>query len=266
MRDDENAGRMTDAVRASLLRGFTAREAELTAQAATTPTRWPWRWQEGIALFPEGVCPLCRAAIVSNRIWHVGVRTLHCQFRLEAARDGQAVGRIVREAPEHPHVVGTQVCTGRVYDQGNYGVTNALGTTLAALFLGITPADTYWGRGPRPIPDWLLKMFDHVCGQEGRVVQVQCVNCPGMRAEGLPHNCDAVPCGCSCRCVPAGGHCGCSCLTCRCDRRAEERAAGNEPPALELCGHECCRDCCTQRAYCNTDAAWTAAGRRRTRS
>lgn len=223
---------MTEAIRATILRNFTARAAELADQRPTD--RHPWSWEEGIALFPEARCPYCSAAIQSNRIWKIGPRQVFAQWRLDR-------GRLVKEQPEHPHCGGGgAVCTGNA------------DSTLAALFFSINTGDTYWGRGPTAVKPWLAKMFGHICHQPDVVIPY-CEECggelpiaiPGRRAP-VAHDCRNTPCTCGCGCRPAYGPCNCGHPECRCPAVSTEVLENG-------CSHPCCSDCCRQNG-CN--ASW----------
>lgn len=228
-------GLIDDAVRATILRNFTAREVELADEVQSD--RRPWRWVEGVTLFPEGRCPYCQGTMFSNRIWKLGGRTagygvLHGQYRIVPPAEGKAVGRLVQEAPKHPHVSGTNVCMGNSE------------SVSQALFFGINPRGAYWG-GTRQVKDWLRQMFGHDCARpDVQIVEVQCPTCPGSVVTGVEHDCRNTPCGCPCNsdCMPAYGTCECSCgSACRCPR------SGVDGMPVNNCPHDCCLDCCRNR-------------------
>lgn len=242
---------ITDATKATILRSFTAREVELADNRETA-----WRWTDGVILFPEARCPFCAATMQSNRVWKVSNIgfNLDGQYRLDPPVEGP-VGQLVREPPEHPHVTGTAICRGTTE------------SAQAALFLSINPGDCYWGSssdvGRQRIKAWMLKVFNHWCGMESKVIGVQCNNCPLIYVEGdAPHDCMTVACLCGCGCYPAyytNGPfcCRCSCPTCDCTARATAFRAGQgletPVPPRQVCSHECCASCCGARSYCTND-------------
>lgn len=228
-------GELGNAEKASILRGFTARAASL----ATPTAQRTWRWANGTVLFPEGICPYCKATMNSNRIWMLGTQTLQGQVRIQPPAEGESVGRLVREKPEHPHVQGTNICMG------------SSNSVESALFLGITPGDTFWGRGGGDVlKNWLRKMFGHVCGRPdvGDLVYTTCPVCLTSLVEGEPHtarSCSYMPCACSCQCNPASwGACTCGHAECRCTERRQLARTHTYPGTQVDCSHSCCRDCC----------------------
>lgn len=222
---------MDDAVRATILRNFTAHAVELADEVQSA--RKPWRWIEGVTLFPEGRCPYCNRTMYSNRIWRLSAAgagyQLYGQCRIAPPVDGGTVGRLVQEPPKHPHVSGTNVCMGNSQ------------SVSQALFFGINPRGAYWSVGIR---DWLRQMFGHECSRpDVQITETQCPNCPGTVVDGVVHDCNIVRCGCPCNygCMPAYGTCECPCGdACRCPRGATTAAPID-------CSHSCCEACCRDR-------------------
>lgn len=137
-------GEITGTDKISLLREFTARQAEVALDKVS------WSWNPGAALFPEAQCPFCKATMISNRIWLVVDRQLLGRWKL-------AAGRLRKERTDgsnlHPHVNGTSICMG----------TGTRGSALTALFLGMYPEDSYWGSSDARWAAWLRTVFDHAC-------------------------------------------------------------------------------------------------------
>jgi hypothetical protein len=215
---------LTEAGRATILREFYAREAEL--RPADGSEDHTWRWAEGAILFPEGRCPLCQEPMRSNRIWLIqeGARQLLGQRKLEG-------GRLVVEEPRHPHANGTDVCTGSVFGvDGTYRHNDV----VTALFFGINLLDCFWGKTrdgvvSPDIPPWLEDFFDHLCGhpehttapercvcERHRIERGELVRCDHCKLlypateQHTEHRSPNTNCGCGCRCIP-GAYRECSC-------------------------------------------------------
>jgi len=138
---------LSEAGRATILRSFTARQAELAEERETAGTTW--RWTNGIYLFPEGRCPYCRGIIHSDRIWVIEEDDFAGRYRL-TGRFKLSHGRLVREPADHPHVNGGHICMGNSRSAAH------------ALFYGMNPGSAY-----NADPIWWQRWMKRVwCGHE----------------------------------------------------------------------------------------------------
>lgn len=196
---------VNEAVKASILRSFSAREVELADRVDSD--LHSWGWCDGVVLFPQGKCPYCHATITSNRIWKIGRQSVDGRWKVV---DGQVVKDDRADHPHARYTYGGPVCTGDASD------------TLTALFFGMNPGDAmapeFRNRGRDPWNEWLARVFDHVCPQlNGRTHVHQfesvCVllGCEVRFVSGM------AGCGCGCRCHPFEP-CECGHNLCYCPR------------------------------------------------
>lgn len=242
---------------ASILRQFYARECELSDQSVG--------WQFGgfgcsVALFPEGKCPFCGELIQSNGVWlarKAGVGWMLVKRWL--VRDG----RLVEDRwADHPHVSGREggpVCLGETHRldraTGKYVLPDS---PWAALFFGINPSDTYWGRGRSPNAEWaewMLRVWDHRCVRLSAFdphtpnypCDHHCARCCGANKCPLLWVGGQRGCLCGCPCHPAIGPCGCGHEACECAARTAVTALR----AGYIADYHKCNSCGTDRSCRN---------------
>ena len=108
-----------------------------------------WKWEEGVILFPQALCPSCNGAMQSNRIWQVNERGQ--RVVQVASLAGGLLARVTHHI--HPHV-----------DSAGYVCLGDARSATEALFLGLGMGSPYWAAER----SWYKEAFDHVCSSESK--------------------------------------------------------------------------------------------------
>jgi hypothetical protein len=120
----------------------------------------------GLAVFPEGLCPFCKAVIRSRRLWEIRGARLEKWWSVETengkrvlAFKKQHVG-VGRYISGHPHVYSNVDDSRNSQPRGSICMGNAK-TPEQALFLGMNRRGACWS-GPMIRP-WLRDVWNHDC-------------------------------------------------------------------------------------------------------
>jgi hypothetical protein len=247
---------MDEIIRASLLREFSVRQAEVEDPEAVKQ----WHWTPGTILFPEGICPWCNQTMTSSFIWVVRGPVLKSIVRVEN-------GRLLPAVRRHPHIDGSSgaICMGQ---DGH--------DPIAALFSNMFPDGAYGSWTPAQPgarllwKEWLNEYWSHSCDslqadgcrlEDGtrRKVPIPCdhhcvVCCREMRCR-INWRDGVRGCLCGCYCHPAdfgpGDYCSCGHHSrqenpCECPQNPRHvRRPESRLDVTQECGCQlyCCEEC-----------------------